>query len=120
MRVAVPSDGGFEGKAVPFDASDGIAIAEVRPDGVREIKVIKPGDNVAEELKREGVELVLTPEIPDELALKFAKLGIRVLTGVSGKVKDVMMLALKGTVKRAFKAGLDMAKMGKDVMTRKL
>ncbi|WP_297498720.1 NifB/NifX family molybdenum-iron cluster-binding protein [Thermococcus sp.] len=120
MRVAVPSDGGFDGKAVPLDMAGGIAIAEIGPDGVKEIKVIKPGENAAGELKREGVELVLTPEIPEELALKFTKLGIMVLTGVSGKVKEVIMLALKGTVKNAFKAGLGMAKMGRDVVTRKL
>ncbi len=120
MKVAVPSDGGFDGNAVPFEKAESFAIAEVGPDGIKEIKVLKPEKNMEEELKKEGVELVLAPEVSKELTLKLAQMGIKVLTGFSGKVKDVMTMAMKSTLKDFFKAGITMAKVGKKIMDRRL
>ncbi|WP_456368228.1 NifB/NifX family molybdenum-iron cluster-binding protein [Thermococcus sp.] len=119
MKVAVPSDGGFDGNAVPFEKARGLAIAEVGPDGVKEIKVLKPEGNIVEGLGKEGVELVLAPEVSKEMTMKLAQMGIKVLTGFSGKVKDVMMMAMKSTVRDFLKAGLTMAKVGKKMMDRR-
>ncbi|WP_297074203.1 NifB/NifX family molybdenum-iron cluster-binding protein [Thermococcus sp.] len=119
MRVAVPSDEGFDGNAVPFEKAKSFAIAEVGPDGIKEIKVLKPEENIGDELKKEGVELVLAPEVSKEITLRLARMGITVLTGFSGKVKDVMMTALKSTVRDSLKAGLTMAKIGKKMIDRR-
>ncbi|WP_297419210.1 hypothetical protein [Thermococcus sp.] len=116
MRVAIPSDGGFEGSAVPLDKAQGIAVAEVGPDGVKEIRVIKPGKDVVEELRKEKIEVLISPEISKEMAVKLSNFGIKTFTGFSGRVRDV----LAGTMKGMLKAGLDVMKLGKNFMRRKL
>jgi predicted Fe-Mo cluster-binding NifX family protein len=110
VRVGIPSDNGFEGEAVSLKKAKGIAIADVGPDGIKEIKVIKPDsiDTLASDLKENGVEVVLTPEIPKEVTEKLSKSGIKVFTGVAGKVKDVLMGIAKGSIK----LGIGMMKKG--------
>ncbi len=114
MRVAVPSDGGFEGNAVPLNKASGIAVAQIGPDGIKEVKVIRPGEDTIGEIRKEGVELLIAPEIPEEVVAKLSSLGIKTLTGVRGRVMDVLSWAMK----EAIRAGLSAFAKGTMFMGR--
>jgi len=96
MRIAVPSDGGVDGNSVPMAEARDIVVADVGPDGVKEIRVLKMQGDPIGELKRERVELLIAPEIPEALIEGLGRAGIRTIAGVGGRVMDVLRLALAG------------------------
>ena len=103
MKIAVSSgtENGLEAEVSShFGRCPYFTIVEIENGDVKNFEVVKnpffeshgqPGE-LPEFIKNLGVEIVVAGGIGQRAIIYFEKLGIKTITGVSGKIKDILKL----------------------------
>ena len=107
MKIAVPStdDRGLESEVSShFGRTPFYTIVTVDSGDIKEVEVIRnpfmehsPGD-VPDFLREKGVDVILAHGIGRRARMFFSSMKIDVVTGVQGRVKDVIKSYLEGTL----------------------
>ncbi|MCD6408019.1 NifB/NifX family molybdenum-iron cluster-binding protein [bacterium] len=103
MKIAISSDteNGLEAQVSShFGRCPYFTIVEMENGEVKNLEIVKnpffdshgqPGQ-LPEFIKNLGVEIVVAGGIGQRAIVYFEKLGIKTITGVSGKIKDILKL----------------------------